>query len=215
MTAAAVTSRQSATTLEIYRDDGPLSRTLGAALGAAVKTAPVVLIAIGAVPLLAAIAIEGDGASDALTGAVIAWMVLLGGISSGRPHTDRLRWAVLPMLRLAEYAAVLWIGAIAGGSGPAAAFTLLGVVAFHHYDLVYSLRYRGRPPAWLGDVAGGWEGRLIAGWVLLAADAVPVGFFAIAIVLAVLFVGESVYTWTRPRRAAGPAEYEDEEAEEE
>jgi Family of unknown function (DUF5941) len=214
--AAAITRAPGETTLELYRDDGALARALGAALGPALRVPPIALVLAGAMPLLTAIVVSGDGASDAVVGAVIGWVVLLAGISRGRPHTDRLRWAVLPMLRLAEYAGVLWLAALAGGSGPAAAFALLAAVAFRHYDLVYRLRYQGGPPPrWLGDLAGGWEGRLIAGYVLLLTGALPAGFFTIAGVLAVLFVGECVFSWTRVQRAQGVVEYEDEEAEEE
>jgi len=144
------------------------------------------------------------------------WLVLTAGASSGRPHTDRLRWAVLPVLRLAEYGTVLWLAAIAGGSGPPAAFALLAVVAFRQYDLVYRLRYQGGPPPqWVGDVAGGWEGRLIAAWVLLVAGALPAGLYVIAGVLGVVIVGESALSWARVQRASGVVEYEDEEAAEE
>jgi hypothetical protein len=203
------------TTLEIYRDDGPIARTLGAVAGRRIPLAPIVLVVAGALPLLVLLALEGDGADQGVVGACLAWLILLGGISSGRPHTDRLRWAVVPMLRLAEYAGVLWLGALAGGAGPAGAFALLAVVAFHHYDLVYRLRYQATtPPRWVGDLAGGWEGRLILGWLLLGADWLPGGFYAIAGLLAVVFVGESVASWTRVQRA-GVVGYQDEEAEEE
>jgi hypothetical protein len=202
-------------TLDVYRDDGPLSRALGRLLGAQLPAAPVALVTAGALPLFAAIAIAGSGASDALVAATVGWLVLTAGASSGRPQADRLRWAAIPVLRAAEYAAVLWIGALAGGSGPAAAFALLAAVSFQHYNLVYRLRYQGTPPRWLGDFAGGWEGRLVVAWVLLAADVVPAGFFAIAIALGLLFVGESAYSWARVRRADSIVEYEDEEAGEE
>ena len=211
-----IPERRGETILEIYRDDGPLARTLGDALGGAVRLPPIVLVAAGALPLLAFLAIDGSGASDGTTALCIGWLVLAAGISSGRPHTDRLRWAVIPTLRLAEYGGVLWLAAIAGGSAPAAAFALLAAVAFRHYDLVYRLRYQGvPPPRWVGDLAGGWEGRLLAGWLLLAADAVPAGFFTLAGLFGAVFVGESIASWTRLQRARGVVGYEDEEAEEE
>ena len=213
--AAVPRARPGESTLDVYRDDGPLARALGRVLGVRLSLPPVALVTVGALPLFAAIAIEGSGASDALVAAAIGWLVLIAGASSGRPQEDRLRWAAIPVLRLAEYAAVLWIGALAGGSGPAAAFALLAAVAFRQYDLVYRLRYQGTPPRWLGDVAGGWEGRLVVAWVLLAADAVPAGFFALAVALGLLFVGESAYSWARVRRADAVVEYEDEEAGEE
>jgi uncharacterized protein DUF5941 len=216
MTAAAIPRDRPETMLELYRDDGPLARALGGTLGGSVRMPPFLLVAAGALPLLAVLAIEGDGASDAAVGAAIGWFVFAAGVSSGRPHTDRLRWAVLPMLRLAEYATVLWLAAIAGGSAPPAAFALLAVVAFRHYDLVYRLRYQGGPPPrWVGDIAGGWEGRLIAAYVLLLAGALPAGLYVIACVLGVLFVVESAFSWARVQRGSDVVEYEDEEAGEE
>jgi hypothetical protein len=214
--ATAGTAVPAVAALEVYRDDGPLARMLGAMLGRAVPLPPIALMFAGALPLLGLLAIDGGGASNATAGLAVAWLVLLGGISSGRPHTDRLRWAVIPTVRLAEYAGVLWLAAIAGGSGPAAAFALLAAVAFRHYDLVYRLRYQGvAPPRWVGDLAGGWEGRLIATWALLAAGALPAGLFALAGVLGVVFVGESIASWALVQRALSVVGYEDEEAEEE
>ena len=50
-----------------------------------------------------------------------------------------------------------------------AAFALLCALAFRHYDLVYRLRHRGvAPPRWLDRAGGGWDGRLLAGFVLAA-----------------------------------------------
>jgi hypothetical protein len=216
MTAKASTAAPpGVTTLEIYRDDGPLARVLGAMLGARIPVPPVALITAGVLPLVALIAFDGSGASDAAAGLALAWLVVTGGVSSGRPHADRLRWVVIPVLRLGEYGGILWLAALAGGSGPAAAFALLAALAFRHYDLVYRLRYQGvPPPRWVGDLAGGWEGRLLAGWMLLVVDAAP-GFFALAAVLGALFVGESIASWTRIQRARAVVAYEDEEAEEE
>jgi hypothetical protein len=213
---SAIPGAHGETTLDAYRDDGPLARAVGAALGGAIRLPSIVLVTAGVLPLLALVAAEAGGASDAAVGAAIAWLVLAGGVSSGRPQTDRLRWAVVPLLRLAEYSGIVWIAALAGGSAPAAAFALLAAVAFRHYDIVYRLRYQGRPPPrWLGDLAGGWEGRLIAAWVLLVTDAVAAGFFAIAAILGVLFVTESALSWARVQRTQGVGEYEDEEAGEE
>ena len=205
-----------ANTLEIYRDDGPLARALGAALGGAIGLPAIVLVVVGAMPLLALIALDGSGASDGAAGLAVAWFALAGGISSGSPNTGPLRWAAIPVLRLGEYAGILWLATLAGGAGPAAAFALLAALAFRHYDLMYRLRYQGTPtPRWVGDLAGGWEGRLIAGWALLVADALPAGFFALAAALGAVFVGESIASWTRIQDIQAVVSYEDEEAEEE
>lgn len=129
----------------------------------------------------------------------------------------RFRWAGPPLLRAAEYAGLLWIGE-AGGALPAA-FALCCALTFRHYDLVYRLRHQGtEPPEWVGAVAGGWDGRLIAGAILLAAGALPAGFYVLAAVLGALFAAESTASWRRflTAQAAvteGRATYEEGEGE--
>lgn len=200
-------------TLATYRDDGPLAALLGR-LGAAIPLWPAVLVTIGLLPAAVVIVLEGDGASEGLAGACAAWLILLGGVSRGRPLDDRLRWMVPALLRLGEYGTIIWLCAIAGGAAPAGAFALLAVAAFRQYDLVYRLRTRGAtPPAWTAAVSLGWEGRIALTWVLLAADLLPGALYAVAAVLAVLLVGESVRSWTSSLRVDAPAVYEDEEDE--
>jgi phosphatidylglycerophosphate synthase len=105
-------------------------------------------------------------------------------------------WIVPPAIRTAEYGVLIWIA-----DGGAAAFALVAALAYRHYDLVYRLRNQGaRTPAWLGTLAGGWDGRLVLAWVLLAAGALPAGMFVLAGVLAALFVTESAASWVRFER---------------
>lgn len=215
MTAAAERARASRAggeALERYRDDGLLSRALGT-LGQALPIPPVVLMVAGVAGLLALAALEGDGASNGLVAVGIACVVLLGGLSSGRPHTDRFAWAVPGFLRVGEYGGLLWIAANAGDSSHAAAFALIAALAFHHYDLVYRPRFQGvAPPAWLCFAAGGWEGRLVLAWALLALGALPAGMFIMAGVLGLTFAVECALSWTH--LSAGPLSvYDDEEDE--
>lgn len=205
-------SRAGGEALERYRDDGLLSRGLGTVAGA-LPIPPIVLVGAGLAGLVALAALEGDGASDSLVAAGIAWVVVLGGVSRGRPHTDRFAWAVPGFLRVSEYGGLLWVAANAGDSSHAAAFALIAALAFHHYDLVYRPRFQGTaPPPWLNVAAGGWEGRLVLVWVLLALGALPAGMFVMAGVLGLAFAGECAASWTR--LSAGPLSvYEDEEDE--
>ena len=205
-------SRAGGEALSRYRDDGLLSRALGTA-GRALPVPPILFVGAGVAGLLALAALEGDGASNGLVAAGIVWIVLLGGLSSGRPHTDRFAWAVPGFLRVGEYGGLLWIAASAGDSSHAAAFALIAALAFHHYDLVYRPRFQGvAPPAWLGFAAGGWEGRLVLAWALLAVDALPAGMFIMAGVLGLAFAVECGLSWTR-LSAAPLSVYDDEEDE--
>jgi hypothetical protein len=203
--------------LLIYRDDGPVVRAIGVALRPVARVPHSLLTVIALAPMFAVLVVEGDGASHALVGAVLAWFVLIAGAASSAPPTDAFRWIVPPLLRLAEYAALLWIGALAGEDAQPAAFALICALSFRQYDLVYRLRNVGtEPPRWLGDLALGWDGRIVLGYILLVASALPAGFFIAAGLLATAFVAESVAGWRRFGRAPGPGDglavtYEDEE----
>jgi hypothetical protein len=169
-----------------YRDDGPLARALGARNG----LPPLPLIALAALPLVAAAA-----GAHLPRAAVIGWLIVVAGLSGGRVGSGRLRWAVPPALRAAEYGAILWL---AGAHAADAAFVLLAAVAFRHYDLIYRPRDRGSaPPAWVDALALGWDGRLIAVCALALAGALRPGLFIAGGLLALLTAGGSVAAWTR------------------
>jgi hypothetical protein len=197
--------------LDTYRDDGPLARAIGGPIEVPGTQTLLTLAAVA--PLFVLIAAAGAGAGRAAAGGSLAWLVLVAATARRAP-ADRLRWAVPPILRLAEYSGLLWIGAMGGESSRPAAFTLICVLAFRHYDVVYRLRHQGvAPPAWVGDLALGWDGRLVLGYILLVALALPAGFFIAAGLLAAVFVAESIAGWRRFGRGPQPVTYEDEENE--
>jgi phosphatidylglycerophosphate synthase len=199
-----------ADTLVAFRDDGPLALALGRLPLPALPASALVLPAVGV--LLGVIALTGDGASWPLAGATLAALIAVGGVSAGRPLRDRMRWAVPPALRVAEYAGILWVAALAGGSAVPGAFALLLAVTFRHYDMVYRLRHReATPPRWLNRAAGGWDGRVLACYALAAAAAVPAGFYAAGALLGIAFVGEAIAGWATVERSEQPDEYDDEE----
>ena len=115
-----------------------------------------------------------------------------------------MRWITPPLLRASEYGFFAVLAWRTGGGALPATFALLTAVAFHHYDLVYRLRYQGVvPPRWVGVAGLGWEGRTA---LMLAATLAGVYGLA-AIVLAawcgLLFVPESAYSWVRGAGSAG------------
>jgi hypothetical protein len=200
--------------LALYRDDGPIARAIGRALRPLGEAPQSLTVAAAAAPMLVLIALKGDEASHAAVGAVLAWLVFVGGGASGAPPSGRLRWTVPPALRLAEYSGLLWIGALAGESSQPAALALVCVLTFRHYDLVYRLRHQGvAPPDWVGNLALGWDGRLVLGYILLVASALPAGFYIAAGLFATVFVTESIAGWRRFGRAEQPVTYDDEEDE--
>ena len=218
MTAAAVTASPTALAppdpITVYRDDGPLARALGAALGRALRLPGAALVLAGLAPLVAVVAIGGGDTSRGVAAAVLAWILLVAGASSGARPRQKVRWAELPLLRATEYIALTWIAALEGPDAYPAAFALLAALTFRHYDLVYRLRHRGVTPApWLSALSGGWDGRLVVAFLLLVAGALPAGYFVAAAVLGTAFVAEAAYAWVAVGRVQRPLEYEDEEDE--
>ena len=184
------------------RDDGPLARMLGRLGGGRPAIPPIAIVTAGGLPLLAAAAIGGDDVAWGIAAAVVGWAILLGGLSSGRPLGDRMRWAVPPSVRLIEYGGVLWLAALAGASALPAAFALLCAITFRHYDAFYRSRQRGDPPPpWVADAAGGWDGRLLVVLALAAAGAGSAGLYAAAALLGAMLVGENVASWIAHRRS--------------
>jgi hypothetical protein len=193
-----------------YRDDGPLGEMLGRTVGHRLAIPPIALVIVAAAPLLAAAVIGATSVSWTIAGAVVAWAVLAGGVSSGRPLRDRLRWAVTPGLRLIEYGDLIWLAALAGDAAVPAGFAFLSAITFRHYDAFYRTRQRGDPPPrWIAIAAGGWDGRLLAAFVIAAAGAAPAGLYVAGSLLGALLVGESVASWIARGRAGEPVPYDD------
>jgi uncharacterized protein DUF5941 len=127
--------------------------------------------------------------------------VVVAGLSAKRAGAGRLRWIVPPALRFGEYAGLLWLATMAGAASVPAAFALLAALTLRHYDIVYGLRYRGAPVSErLGVAAGGWDGRLVLGCVLLLTDALQAGFYVLAALIAVVFGAAAIRDWSRARR---------------
>ena len=212
-TAAARTTATSGplSRLGAYRDDGPLARMVGRASGA-VPVPAAVLSLLSALPLIAVLAVDGD--DPPALGAAVAWAVIAGGLASGRPDSGRFAWSVPTLVRLVEYGTLLALAVLAGPRAVPFCFALVAALAFHHYDTVYRLRHQGvAPPGWLTVAGGGWDGRLVLGYVLLLIGAVGPGFLVAAIVLGVVYVVESTASWLRFSQPRRPAQYDDEEDE--
>jgi len=188
----------------VYRDDGPLALAIGRAAGARVPVPAMALLLLGAGAILALAAFVGRDASTGLAAVAVAWLVLTVGVTSGRWPKESFHWAVPPLVRLAEYAALAWLAAIA--DAVPAAFALICALTFRHYDLVYRLRHRAEvPPRWLNLLAAGWEGRVIIAWLLLALGALPEAMYVWAGLLGAVSVAETVVAWRRFERGRGTA----------
>ncbi|MFR9676753.1 DUF5941 domain-containing protein [Streptomyces sp. TR06-5] len=183
-------------------DTGPLAGGVARAVrGGPRPGLPPVLAAVGAAGVVGVALWSPTGSWWPLLAA--ACCAVLGGLAVAAPLTGALDWLVPPLLRAAEYSTVLVLAARAEVNGALpAAFGLVAAVAYHHYDTVYRIRGgTGAPPAWLVRAAGGYEGRTLA--VTLAAalllggsgQGFALALTALAVVIAVAVLGESIRFW--------------------
>ncbi|WP_438874201.1 DUF5941 domain-containing protein [Streptomyces calidiresistens] len=210
--------------LEILTDTGPLAAGV-ARLAAGHRrpggvTAP--LWALGAVLLT-----PGALLLPGVAGAVWIPLLALGyaicaGLAVAVPPTGRLDWLLPPLFRLGEYGTVLVLAVHASGAGDGwvnatlpAAFCLVAVTAYHHYDTVYRLRGgAGAPPRRLVLAMGGHEGRVllvVAASALWAAGGAGLTLTLViaAGALAVVVPAESVRFWTS---SSAPAVHDEADA---
>ncbi|WP_276206351.1 DUF5941 domain-containing protein [Thermoactinospora rubra] len=188
-----------------YRDDGPLSRGMGALVAGQLPPLPPLVVAAFVIAILVAIGVAG---SDDWAVLAFAVTLLLAGPGSSHPHDGRLDWLAPPMLRLIEYVCVAAVG-FAHHVPPVLIFALLGALAFHHYDLVYRIRQRVYPPPWLSTFGLGWDGRLIAVSLGVVAGWPAAGYALLALYLWGFFCWESATCWlAAPRSGTETAEGE-------
>lgn len=187
-------------TVVAYRDDGPLSRGMGALVSGQLPPLPALIAGAFVTGVLLLIGVAG---SDGLAVFAPAVTLLLAGPGSSHSHDGRLDWLVPPVLRLIEYTFIAAIG-FAHDVPPVLIFALLGALAFHHYDLIYRLRQRVYPPPWLSTFGLGWDGRMIVVSLVALTGFVTGGFVLLALYLWGLFGWESLTCWlaTAPSRVA-------------
>jgi hypothetical protein len=199
--------------LDVYLDAGPLARLLSRL--APRRVPGEVLAALGAAPLGLALLLRGTELGDTALDVLLGWFVLLGSLAGARMQ-GRLGWLVPPIVRAGEYATLTYL-AIAADALPAA-FVLLSVLCFHHYDAVYRLRHQKlAPPAWLALVGGGWELRVLIGFALYLGGVIQAGYLVAAGLLGMVYLTESVLGWVRfsgSARETAPVQSEDEEEDE-
>ncbi|MFF6779377.1 DUF5941 domain-containing protein [Streptomyces sp. NPDC012510] len=140
--------------------------------------------------------------------------VLNAGAAVAQPLKGALDWLIPPLFRAAEYGVVLLLAAKADVNGALpAAFGLVAAVAYHHYDTVYRIRGdAGAPPRWLVRAIGGHEGRTLLVTVLaalLAPTEFAVALMALAVVVALLVLVESIRFWVTAHKTGAPAVHDE------
>ncbi|MEU1163503.1 DUF5941 domain-containing protein [Streptomyces sp. NPDC005921] len=203
LTRKAKRTDRAAQALADLADNGPLAGL--------VSRAPIgspLLVALAGVAVLTVSLFSGVTWAPVVGALVYA---LTSGLALARPLKGALDWLVPPLFRAAEYGTVLVLASKAGVNGALpAAFGLVAVVAYHHYDTVYRIRGdAGAPPAWLVRAIGGQEGRTLL--VTVVAAALTATQFKVALtVLAVLVAGlvlvESIRFWVS---AGAPAVHDE------
>ncbi|MEV2266904.1 DUF5941 domain-containing protein [Nonomuraea africana] len=190
-------------TVVAYRDDGPLSRGMGALVAGQLPPLPP---AIAGAFVTGILLLVGVGGTDGLAVFAPAVTLLLAGPGSSHPHDGRLDWLVPPILRMTEY---VFVAAVCFGHDlhPVLIFALLGAMAFHHYDLVYRIRQRVYPPPWLATAGLGWDGRMLAVAVGVIIGQMTAMCVLLAVYLWCLFGWESLTCWlAAPRSGVDAAE---------
>ncbi len=178
--------------LQAYRDDGPLARAVGAR---AVPLPSLLLTVFAAGAVAVGLAADGSaiGAWSVLGISLFLVLGMLGG--AGRPN-PRVQWLVPPLLRAGEYGIVAVLTLRADPAALWLAYTLLAVVAFHQYDIVYRLRHQRKAPSELVTLlGGGWDGRTLIVSVAALSGALGPVLAIMATWCGVLFVSESMRSW--------------------
>ncbi|MEV0369015.1 DUF5941 domain-containing protein [Streptomyces sp. NPDC050636] len=193
-------------------DSGPLAELF--AEGPASRgnmTAPLMALA-GVAFLMAQLAWKEGGSWWPVLGAAV--YAAFSGAAVARALKGPLDWLVPPLFRVGEYVTILVLAARSDAQGALpAAFGLVAAVAYHHYDTVYRIRGgTGAPPRWLVRATGGHEGRILVVTVL-AALLSPTGFTialtALAVVLALLVLIESIRFWVTAHKRGAPAVHDE------
>lgn len=185
-----------------YRDDGPLVAGVRGLMGPGL---PAVFGTLAALAAVVALGLSGVLTSGPVLLTPALAMLLLVAPTAPRDHLGRFDWLVPPLIRGAEFLAILLVG-LAAEVPKWLLFVLLYVVGYHTYDTVYRTRQRIWPPQWVFLAGLGWEVRLllICGGAALGLATPAIG--ALTLYLGVLFAAESITSWVRLDKASAVAD---------
>lgn len=216
LTRRATRTERAAQALADLADSGPAAGALARATGTFARRlpgpAPLAAAVAGAAALVLTAALAGYGSPWTVVAALV--YCVTSGLAVARPLTGALDWLVPPVFRAAEYGTVLVLAARADVPGALpAAFGLVAAVAYHHYDTVYRIRGgTGAPPRWLVRAVGGHEGRALAVALLaflLGPDDFTLALTALAVLVALVVLAESIRFWVSAHKRGAPAVHDE------
>ncbi|MGW6022433.1 DUF5941 domain-containing protein [Streptomyces sp. NPDC055099] len=212
LTRKATRTDRAAQALADLADTGPLASSFAALRLRGLALPAPVLAFVGGAVLVCVAGLTSYGSPWVIVAAVA--YVITSGLAVARPLKGALDWLVPPFFRAAEYGTILLLAANADVNGALpAAFGLVSAVAYHHYDTVYRIRGdAGAPPHWLVRAIGGHEGRTLA--VALAAFLLTdtdftVALTALAVVVALVVLVESIRFWVTAHKRGAPAVHDE------
>jgi hypothetical protein len=185
-----------------YSDDGPLAHALAGKLGKGLAPVPATLVALLVVVAFLVTGLLDQGGPILLL--PVATTLLLVLPTTPRDHLGRFDWLTPPLLRGAEFLAMIGIG-LAAGAPKWLLFVLVYVVGYHTYDTVYRTRQSIWPPAWVFHAGLGWELRLLVIGLGAALGILTPVLAVLTAYLFVLFAVESVTSWVRLDKASAQA----------
>jgi phosphatidylglycerophosphate synthase len=216
VTRKATRTDRAARALADLADRGPLAEVLARIVRRPARCLPGIaapaLALLGGLAVVVPAALAGSGSPWVVAGALVH--VVTSALAVARPLKGALDWLVPPFFRAAEYGTILALAAHAGVHGALpAAYGLVAAVAYHHYDTVYRIRgSAGAPPAGLVRAIGGQEGRTLLVAVLaalLTAVQFKVALTALAVLVAVLVLAESIRFWVVSHLRGEPAVHDE------
>lgn len=182
--------------LALYRDDGFLAEFL-AKVGRRLKLPSTVFTLAGVAALGVALSLD----RGSLGGGAITGVVFFIALATAAPVPQRrIGWLTPPLLRLGEYGFYVALAGLSPSAAPAI-YALVAAMAFHHYDVVYRLRHQKlNPPQWVQRLGLGWEGRMLVMVAAAATGHLTTAAWVLACWSALLFVSESIASWSRVAR---------------
>ena len=187
-----------------HRDDGFLARLMPRG-GDRFANLPVVSTALAVVAAGVAVGLAADGGTR--WPLALAAVAVLAGLAAARSDHDGIfDWLVPAGLRAVELGVVTAAGIVAGVAWPVL-FALLAVIALYFYDLAAGLDKAASPVA-RRELGLGWPARgliaVAAATAAMVLESSPVAtavFGALAVYVAVVFIGAIVAGAVRAARA--------------